>query len=78
MLAEVLENTHSDLRMEIADTDSKDYRDMLKRRKAVIAKVLLELGYTNVAHLTVGFNGWKEAGGAVEETAPNPKYFKPA
>jgi hypothetical protein len=44
MLAEVLENTHSDLRMEIADTDSKDYRDMLKRRKAVIAKVLLELG----------------------------------
>lgn len=44
ILAEVLESAHSDLRMEIADTDSKDFRDMLKERKAVIAKVLAELG----------------------------------
>ena len=44
ILAEILESAHSDLRMEIADTDSKDFRDMLKGRKAVIAKVLAELG----------------------------------
>jgi 3-mercaptopyruvate sulfurtransferase SseA len=29
--------------------------------------VLGELGYTNVAHLEVGFNGWAEAGGAVAD-----------
>jgi hypothetical protein len=44
ILAEILESAHSDLRMEIADTDSKDFRDMLKGRKAVIAKALAELG----------------------------------
>jgi len=40
ILAEVLESYLSDLRMEIADTDSKDFRDMLKIRKDVIGKVL--------------------------------------
>ncbi|UCF21036.1 MAG: hypothetical protein JSU87_06520 [Gemmatimonadota bacterium] len=40
VLIEVLESAHSDLRMEIADTDSKDFRDMLHGRKAVLAKVL--------------------------------------
>jgi hypothetical protein len=40
VLKEVLETAHSDLRMQIADTDRKDFRDMLKARKAVIAKVL--------------------------------------
>jgi rhodanese-related sulfurtransferase len=34
-------------------------------RSALAADVLGELGYTNVAHLTVGFNGWAAAGGAV-------------
>jgi hypothetical protein len=29
--------------------------------------VLGDLGYTNVAHLTVGFNGWAEAGGSVAD-----------
>jgi hypothetical protein len=43
-LAEILETAYSDLRMEIADTDSKDFRDMLKERKAVIAKALDALG----------------------------------
>jgi hypothetical protein len=40
VLIDVLEIAHSDLRMEIADTDSKDFRDMLHGRKAVLAKVL--------------------------------------
>ena len=46
-------------------------------RSALAADMLQDLGYTNVAHLTVGFNGWKEAGAAVEEVAPDPKYFTP-
>lgn len=40
ILREVLSSCLSDLRMEIADTDRQDFRDMLKARKAVIAKVL--------------------------------------
>ncbi|MAT04504.1 MAG: sulfurtransferase [Acidimicrobiaceae bacterium] len=46
------------------------------QRSALAAKVLQDLGYTNVAHLEVGFNGWVEAGGAVDEVHPNPKYFQ--
>jgi rhodanese-related sulfurtransferase len=46
-------------------------------RSALAADMLQDLGYTNVAHLTVGFNGWKEAGGEVEVVAPDPKYFAP-
>jgi rhodanese-related sulfurtransferase len=46
-------------------------------RSALATDVLQDLGYTNVAHLTVGFNGWKDAGAAVEEVAPDPKYFTP-
>ena len=40
ILRDVLASYLSDLRMEIADTDRKDFRDMLKDRKAVIEKVL--------------------------------------
>jgi len=43
VLIEVLESYTSDLRMEIADTDNKDFRDMLKRRKAIIMKTLQAL-----------------------------------
>lgn len=39
-LLEVLENVLSDLRMEIADTDSMDFRGMLKARKEVIEKAI--------------------------------------
>ena len=39
----VLESYLSDLRMEIADTDSYDFRKMLKQRKAVLMKVLESL-----------------------------------
>ncbi|UCF66866.1 MAG: hypothetical protein JSV80_13935 [Acidobacteriota bacterium] len=40
ILTTVLDSYLSDLRMEIADTDSMDFRDMLKQRKQVIIKVL--------------------------------------
>jgi hypothetical protein len=44
VLREILENDLSDLRMEMADTDRKDFRDMLARRKAVLGKVIEALG----------------------------------
>jgi rhodanese-related sulfurtransferase len=43
-------------------------------RSALAADMLQDLGYTNVAHLTVGFNGWKDAGGAIETVLPDEKY----
>jgi hypothetical protein len=42
-LAEILENELSDLRMEIVDTDSQDFRGGLKRRKELLARVLDQL-----------------------------------
>jgi rhodanese-related sulfurtransferase len=44
-------------------------------RSALAADVLRDIGYANVAHLTVGFNGWQDAGGAVEAVHADPKYF---
>jgi hypothetical protein len=44
VLVEILQTVYSDLRMEIANTDRKDFRDMLKARKEVVAKVLAALG----------------------------------
>ena len=46
VLLETLENDLSDLRMEIADTDSLDFRNMLKGRKAVLSKVIQALQTT--------------------------------
>ncbi len=40
ILAMVLESYLSDLRMEIADTDSMDFRESLKKKKDVLNKVL--------------------------------------
>ena len=72
------------------DPDSPYYRDGLTfdgryvlhcaggHRSALAADVLQQLGYTNVAHLTVGFNGWKDVGGAVEAVQADPKYFRSA
>jgi len=42
-LIQVLENHLSDLRMEIGDTDNKDYRDMLKSQKETLLKILQTL-----------------------------------
>ena len=36
-------------------------------RSALAVKSLQELGYTNIAHLDKGFNGWKEQGLPVED-----------
>lgn len=43
ILLEVLQVSITDLGMEIADTDQKDYRDILKERKEVLAKIVREL-----------------------------------
>ncbi len=40
ILSTVLESYLSDLRMEIADTDSMDFRESLKKKKDVLNKVL--------------------------------------
>ena len=42
-LREVLEDYVSDLRMEIADTDSQDVRDELKERESLLKRVLERL-----------------------------------
>lgn len=40
IFAHILETDLSDLRMEIADSDRLEYREALKRKKAVLHKVL--------------------------------------
>ncbi|MFQ5667535.1 MAG: hypothetical protein ACE5I7_14080 [Candidatus Binatia bacterium] len=40
VLIEILESTVSDLGMEIADTEARDFRDKLKAKKAVASKLL--------------------------------------
>ncbi len=40
ILREVLDSYLSDLRMEMADTDRKDFRDVLKQRKHVVEKAI--------------------------------------
>ena len=40
VLRMVLESYLSDLRMEIANTDSMDYREKLKARKAVLRRIV--------------------------------------
>jgi len=44
VLTEVLSTYVSDLRMEIADTDSKDYRDKLKKKEELLKNVIARLG----------------------------------
>ena len=39
VLRETLESYLSDLRMEIADTDRKDFRDQLKHRKELLERI---------------------------------------
>lgn len=40
VFTEILKMLVADLRMEIADTDSMDFREMLKDRKRLLIKVL--------------------------------------
>ena len=71
------------------DPDSPYFRDGMNfdgryvlycaggQRSALAAKVLQDIGYHNVAHLEVGFNGWASADGDVESVTPPAKYFPP-
>lgn len=43
LLVELLESDITDLRMEIADTDRHEYREMLKNRKASLEKIQQKL-----------------------------------
>lgn len=45
-------------------------------RSAFAAKSLLDMGYTSVAHLEAGFNGWKDAGKEVVETASTSRWVR--
>lgn len=42
-LSGILENYLSDLRMEIVDTDSQDFREGLKKRKELLSRIVDEL-----------------------------------
>lgn len=44
MLNEILSSYLSDLRMEIADTDSKDFREGLKKKEVLLKRLLKDLG----------------------------------
>lgn len=46
ILTSILDSCLSDLRMEIADTDSQDYREILKGRKQVLIKAIEALGHS--------------------------------
>ncbi len=45
-------------------------------RSALAAKALNELGYTSVAHLESGFDGWKEAGAEIEDISETSRWVK--
>jgi hypothetical protein len=44
VLKEALESATSDLGYEIANTDKKDFRDKLKEKKAVLQRLVAQLG----------------------------------
>ena len=45
-LAQVLEDYVSDLRMEVANTDSQEFRDDLKKKELFLKDLLSQLGRT--------------------------------
>ena len=45
-------------------------------RSALAVKAIEEIGYTNVAHLEPGFNGWKESGAPVEDISETSRWVK--
>lgn len=71
-----------------ADPQSPYYRDYFAEDKRIVTfcagggrsvyatLALLDMGYTNVAHLEVGFNGWKKAGGDVEDVSATSKWIR--
>jgi rhodanese-related sulfurtransferase len=45
-------------------------------RSVYATLALLDMGYPNVAHLEVGFNGWKKAGGEVQDVSSTSKWVR--
>ncbi len=45
-------------------------------RSVYATLALTDMGYTNVAHLEVGFNGWKKAGGRVQDVSATSKWSR--
>ncbi len=71
-----------------ADPASPYYRDYFAEEKKTVVfcagggrsvyatLVLEEMGFKDVAHLEVGFNGWQKAGGTVEDVAGTSKWMR--
>ena len=71
-----------------ADPSSPYYREYFQEEKPIVVfcagggrsvyatLALEEMGFKDVAHLEVGFNGWKKAGGAVEDVASTSKWMR--
>ena len=71
-----------------ADPSSPYYREYFQEEKPIVVfcagggrsvyatLALEEMGFKDVAHLEVGFNGWKKAGGEVEDVASTSKWMR--
>ena len=71
-----------------ADPASVYYRDWFREdrrtvlfcaaggRSAFAVKALRDMGFKDVAHLEVGFNGWREAGEAVEDVRATSRWVR--
>lgn len=45
-------------------------------RSAYAARDLKAMGFRNVAHLELGFNGWSKSGGAIEDFASSSRWIR--
>lgn len=71
-----------------ADPQSPYYRDWFQEDKRIVlfcagggrstlaAKALADMGFTNVAHLALGFSGWQVAGGPVEDVSASSRWVR--
>jgi rhodanese-related sulfurtransferase len=71
-----------------ADPESEYYRDWFQPerrtilycagggRSALAAKALKDMGFSDVAHLEVGFNGWAQAGEEVEDVSQSSRWVR--
>ncbi|NOX51379.1 MAG: rhodanese-like domain-containing protein [Gammaproteobacteria bacterium] len=71
-----------------ADPASPYYRDYFAEEKRIVVfcagggrsvyatLALKDMGYKNVAHLEVGFNGWKKGDGEVQDVAATSKWVR--